>query len=580
MDIITTSKLIVEVRDCGHLLNQAGGLTRKLLAGISNWAVALAVVLLAAFTGPSSPNVGLSDASGSHASAFAGPAKPACGSDEVVIYQRNLSSPRPLCDAASRTVPTPSYTMPSSVDVGFSDAPESDSSAAAAPPTAARGSNELVAYQPNPSLGSEQTSEPASKTAASPGYAMPSTSDFGFFDASRSNPSAPAAPSTPTCGSNEVRVYHPNLPEPACAAVLRTAAEIAKARAYLIETASPGYTMTLQGPGLAIGRLHPEFSVRLESAIREARSAGLPFAGVFSAYRPPAFGVGGFSDKFNSLHTYGLAVDMRGIGNPGSPEAQLWHQIAAKNGVVCPYGPRARTEWNHCQPTSVRIIWAENPLRDTVSSAGPFDLETMFEAGNSLIEDKASAADSLSRAVAPPPVRTLEDLKPPPLIVASRRTKRNSREADKSARHAKLAQRDSVKVTPIIAVEERRVGAKSARHAKLAQRDSVKVTPIIAAEERRVGAKSVRHAKVALRGSAKGTSIIAVEERRVGAKSVRHAKVALRGSAKGTPIIAVEERRVGAKSVRHAKLALRGRVKGIPIIAVEEGRRKSKSGRA
>ena len=68
--------------------------------------------------------------------------------------------------------------------------------------------------------------------------------------------------------------------------------------------------MTLQGAELAIGRLHPEFVVRLANAIREARSAGLPFAGVFSAYRPPAFGVGGFSDKFNSLHTYGLAVDM------------------------------------------------------------------------------------------------------------------------------------------------------------------------------------------------------------------------------------------------------------------------------
>ena len=117
-----------------------------------------------------------------------------------------------------------------------------------------------------------------------------------------------------------------------------------EARAYLLETASPGYTMTLQGPEVAISRLHPEFAVRLESAIREARNAGLPFAGVFSAYRPPMFGVGGFSDKFNSLHTYGLAVDMRGIGRPGSPEAQLWHQIAAKNGVVCPYGPGDRAE--------------------------------------------------------------------------------------------------------------------------------------------------------------------------------------------------------------------------------------------
>jgi hypothetical protein len=289
-------------------------------------------------------------------------------------------------------------------------------------------------------------------------------SSFGLSDASESDDSAPVAPTTSACGSNELEVHDLSTgSEPACGTASRTPAEIAEARAYLIETASPGYTMTLQGPELAIGRLHPEFAVRLEHAIREARSAGLSSAGVFSAYRPPAFGVGGFSDKFNSLHTYGLAVDMRGIGNPGSAEAQLWHQIAAKNGVVCPYGPRARTEWNHCQPTSVRIILAENPLRDTVSSAGPFDLETMFEAGNSLIEDKASAADSLSRAVAPPPVRTLEDLKPPPLIVASHRTKRNSREADKSARHAKLAPRDSVKVTPIIAVEEGRRKSKSGR---------------------------------------------------------------------------------------------------------------------
>jgi hypothetical protein len=185
-------------------------------------------------------------------------------------------------------------------------------------------------------------------------------------------------------------------------------AEIAEARTYLTETAEPGYTMTLQGPVLAIERLHPEFVVRLANAIREARSAGLPFAGVFSAYRPPAFGVGGFSDKFNSLHTYGLAVDMRGIGQPGSPEARMWHAIAARNGVVCPYGPRDRAEWNHCQPTSVKMILTANPLRETVSAAGPFDLESMFEAGNPLIASMASAAESLARAE-PTPARALED---------------------------------------------------------------------------------------------------------------------------------------------------------------------------
>jgi hypothetical protein len=97
--------------------------------------------------------------------------------------------------------------------------------------------------------------------------------------------------------------------------------------------------MSLQGAEVAIERLHPEFVVRLANAIREARSAGLSFAGVFSAYRPTAFGIGAFSDKFNSLHSYGLAVDVHGIGRPGSAEAQLWHEIAARNGVICPYGP-------------------------------------------------------------------------------------------------------------------------------------------------------------------------------------------------------------------------------------------------
>jgi hypothetical protein len=79
------------------------------------------------------------------------------------------------------------------------------------------------------------------------------------------------------------------------------------------------------------------------------------------------------------------------------------------------------------------------------------------------------------------------------------------------------------------------------------KRDSVKVTPIIAVEERREALNRC----------------VTRSSRCVGAKG-----------------IAVKERRVGAKSVRHTKLALRGRVKGIPIIAVEEGRRKSKSGRA
>jgi hypothetical protein len=340
-----------------------------------------------------------------------------------------------------------------------------------------------------------------------------SASDVALSDASGSDASLDAAPPAPGCGSNELAVEHSN-PQPgseqACADTPRTPAEVAEARAYLIETASPGYTMTLQGAEVAIGRLHPEFAVRLERAIREARSAGLPFASVFSAYRPPAFGVGGFSDKFNSLHTYGLAVDMRGIGSPRSPEAQLWHRIAAKNGVVCPYGPRDRAEWNHCQPTSVKMILAENPLRETVTAAGPFDLETMFEAGNPMIEDVASAAESLSRAV-PPSVRALEAVakgpEPTTQVAARQQTNGDTRAptkrvAAKPARHAKT-QRVATKSMQHATTQ--RVAAKSGQQAKV----------------ERVAAKSAQHAKTE-RVAAKSEQ--QAKTQRLAAKSSEHAK--------------------------------------------------------
>ncbi|MBV9456007.1 MAG: hypothetical protein JO141_00605 [Bradyrhizobium sp.] len=144
--------------------------------------------------------------------------------------------------------------------------------------------------------------------------------------------------------------------------------------------------MLHQGLALAIVRLHPMFVRRLAGAISEARAAGLPSAGIFSAYRPPAFGVGGFSDKFSSLHTYGLAVDLLGVGRPGSNEAKLWYEIAARHGIVCPYGAANRREWNHCQPTSVKSIVAGDPLRGTVSPQGPIDREAMFAMGNALVD--------------------------------------------------------------------------------------------------------------------------------------------------------------------------------------------------
>jgi hypothetical protein len=165
------------------------------------------------------------------------------------------------------------------------------------------------------------------------------------------------------------------------------------------------------------------------------------------------------------LHSYGLAVDVHGIGRPGSPEAQLWHEIAARNGVICPYGPQDRAEWNHCQPSSVKVILAENPLRETISAAGPFDLKRMFEAGDPMIESVASAAESLSRA-APTPVRELENgaENAKPTAGAASSGKRHSRAAvarvaTKSRSPAKLGQRTGRS----LAVEEGRRKSNSGR---------------------------------------------------------------------------------------------------------------------
>jgi hypothetical protein len=252
---------------------------------------------------------------------------------------------------------------------------------------------------------------------------LPVSTNVVLSDSSVPDVSAPET--AEPCSAIEVVIHsEPSSGgEPACVASSRTPAEIAEARAYVIETATPGYTMTRQGADLATERLHPEFVVRLANAIREARNAGLPFAGVFSAYRPPAFGVGGFSDKFNSLHTYGLAVDMNGIG--------------ARNGVVCPYGPRHQAEWNHCQPTRLKIVLAANPLRDTVTAEGPSDLEDMFEAGNRVIESVASAAGSLDRGEPARKLETSKNSESRAEVVSARGTKRNGRHAKIAARAGK-----------------------------------------------------------------------------------------------------------------------------------------------
>ena len=140
------------------------------------------------------------------------------------------------------------------------------------------------------------------------------------------------------------------------------------------------------------------------------------------------------------------------------------------------------------------MIVAQNPLRETVSSAGPYDLDSMFEAGNAMIQDMASAADSLSRA-APTPVRALEasakSVDAVARVAVFPRTKRISRtaltrSADKPKHNAKAVRVAAKSASP---AKAERLAAKSGRHPK-AEQVATKST-----ERERLAAKSAERAK-------------------------------------------------------------------------------------
>lgn len=165
------------------------------------------------------------------------------------------------------------------------------------------------------------------------------------------------------------------------------AKELAEARAYLVKTATPGGTMTRDGVANNIAKLHPVFVLRTASAIRKARASGLPNAGLYSAYRAPAWGVGGFGDKFNSLHSVGMAGDFAGVGRPGSREAKKWFEIAHAELLFNPYGWKHRAEWNHFQVTLVKAVVRGNPLRATITAKGPIVLERMWQVAEAIIRN-------------------------------------------------------------------------------------------------------------------------------------------------------------------------------------------------
>lgn len=145
--------------------------------------------------------------------------------------------------------------------------------------------------------------------------------------------------------------------------------------------------MTMLGPRLAIWYLNPDFSIRLAKAIRRARQEGIN-AGVMSAGRAPALGVGGMRDKAESMHAAGMAVDMAGIGDPGSRTSRRWYTIAAEEGIIRPY-PTV-VEWNHMQPTLVKTTSAAG-IRRLITPKGPSNFSILWEKQKRLLISVAQA---------------------------------------------------------------------------------------------------------------------------------------------------------------------------------------------
>lgn len=128
--------------------------------------------------------------------------------------------------------------------------------------------------------------------------------------------------------------------------------------------AARGYLASLSAHPNRAGdtsNINPVFAVRLAAAMQDARAQGLPVT-LASGYRDkdeiwnqenaagqPHSRSSTYDHEGNSSHSYGIAVDVGGIGAPGSDTAKKWFDIAAKHGIYNPYGWEHPKEWNHFQ---------------------------------------------------------------------------------------------------------------------------------------------------------------------------------------------------------------------------------------
>ena len=120
------------------------------------------------------------------------------------------------------------------------------------------------------------------------------------------------------------------------------------ARDYLHSTsAHPGRAGDTSG-------LHPVFANNLAAAIKEARAAGLN-VGLGSGWRSAGETGSAYDADGWSLHDKGGAADISGLDGPGGAKTKQWAAIAARHGIVNPYGVDNASEFNHWQMVDYKL---------------------------------------------------------------------------------------------------------------------------------------------------------------------------------------------------------------------------------
>lgn len=139
--------------------------------------------------------------------------------------------------------------------------------------------------------------------------------------------------------------------------------------------------------------LHPDFALRLANSIQQARALGMPVT-LESGYRTPTTTGSNYDAQGYSLHGFGAAADVSGIGNAGSPSAALWGKIAAQNGIYNPYGLSDAKEYNHWQLVPWKLEQRPDVQKALIASGG--DLNKVWGA-----VAPVSATQAIKAATAP-----------------------------------------------------------------------------------------------------------------------------------------------------------------------------------